>query len=113
MSGDCRRPKIKTAAGTPAQPAACRAGVFVPDLLTVLLVMAIAVLIAAIVVEEMRSSRLQARYLSRLAADLHYELQPGPSAHIRFQVKGRLRPAPAGLQPPAPSSKAPPNVATR
>lgn len=80
-------------------------------LLTVLLVMAIAVLIA-IVVEEMRSSRLQARYLSRLAADLHYELRPGPSARIRFPGEALTTCGWATAACPH-SSKGPPNVATR
>ena len=60
---------------------------FVLTLLAVLLVMAIAVLVA-MVVEEMRSSRLQAHYLSRLAAELHYDVRPGISAHIRFPGEG-------------------------
>lgn len=36
------------------------------------------------VVREARSSRLQARALSQLAADLHFEVEPGPAETIRF-----------------------------
>ncbi|MEQ1438592.1 transglycosylase domain-containing protein [Fontimonas sp. SYSU GA230001] len=38
--------------------------------------------------DELRSSRLQARYLAGLAADLGYHVEPGPSPAIRFPDDG-------------------------
>jgi len=39
-------------------------------------------------VHEARTSTLQARFLSRIAGDLEFHLEPGPSPHIRFPVAG-------------------------
>jgi len=52
-------------------------------LLSSLLLLAAAAVVI-VVVREARSSRLQAGALSRLAAELHFEVQPGPAETIRF-----------------------------
>lgn len=44
--------------------------------------------LAAIVLEEMRSSRLQARLLSQFARDLTYDVQEGPATSLRFPSFG-------------------------
>jgi membrane peptidoglycan carboxypeptidase len=48
------------------------------------LLLAGAALLLFAIVREARSSRLQAGALSRLAAELHVDVQPGPAATIRF-----------------------------
>ena len=48
------------------------------------LLLASAAAVLAVVVTEARSSRLQARALSRLAAELHFEVEPGAAPAIRF-----------------------------
>jgi len=48
------------------------------------LALVLLIAVSAALVYELRTSRLQARYLTRLAAACSYQLEPGPSPAIRF-----------------------------
>src|SRR5471032_1710243 len=54
-------------------------------LVAILLLMAAGVYFVA---DELRTSRLQARYLSRLGHELTFRIAPGPSPSIRFPQTG-------------------------
>jgi membrane peptidoglycan carboxypeptidase len=72
--------------GAPAEGAAQRKRFAIWTLAAVLF--AVLLCFTSVVVDEVQTSRRQAAWLSSLASELHYAVEPGPSAEVRFPGAG-------------------------